>query len=229
MSKSGFWRLSQLENHFPGAIEWSRLGRKPASHDAQWTCRCSPNMPIPVSQGDAATSMDQEDDYRCLERVSQCANPRRRSPSHHVHHAMGSVPIKTCPRGYSVSQDVYTRRFDEIVNDLPNKTKCIDETCVWADRYSRRELLSNMSLARRLRSTRNFSESRKVCVWLRRRGICWFRHHSDRCPPMTNISAQSVTFLRHKTSLTSDLDLASSTKYRTATPFATTKRLPASI
>ena len=43
--------------------------------------------------------------------------------------------------------------------------------------------------------------------------------HNDQ---VTNISAQSVTFLRHKTSLISDLGLASLTKYRTATPSATT-------
>ena len=47
--------------------------------------------------------------------------------------------------------------------------------------------------------------------------------------PVTNISTQSVTFLRHKTSLIFDLGLASSTKYRTATPSATTWRLSASI
>ena len=47
--------------------------------------------------------------------------------------------------------------------------------------------------------------------------------------PVTNISAQPVTFLRHETSLTSDLGLASSTKYCTATPSATKRRLSASI
>ena len=47
--------------------------------------------------------------------------------------------------------------------------------------------------------------------------------------PVTNISAQSVTFLRHKTSQIADLGLASSTKYRTATPSATTWHLSASI
>ena len=87
-------------------------------------------------------------------------------------------------------------------------------------RYSRRDLLSNMSLTRHLRSTRNFSEPQRICLWLQRRGNCWF---------LINISAQSVTFLHHKTSLTSDLGLASSTKYRTATPSATTWRLSASI
>ena len=40
---------------------------------------------------------------------------------------------KTCPQGYAASQDGYTRRFDEIVIDFPNKTKCIDDTCLWTD------------------------------------------------------------------------------------------------
>ena len=46
-------------------------------------------------------------------------------------------------------------------------------------RHSRRELLSNTSLARHLRSTRDCSEPRKVCILLRRGGLCWFCHHSD--------------------------------------------------
>ena len=45
----------------------------------------------------------------------------------------GRYRYKTCPQGYATSQDGYTRRFDEIVNDFPNKTKCIDDTCLWAD------------------------------------------------------------------------------------------------
>ena len=45
----------------------------------------------------------------------------------------GRYRYKTCPQGYAASQDGYTRRFDEIVNDFPNKTKCIDDTCLWAD------------------------------------------------------------------------------------------------
>ena len=45
----------------------------------------------------------------------------------------GRYRYKTCPQGYAASQDGYTRRFDEIVSDFPNKTKCIDDTCLWAD------------------------------------------------------------------------------------------------
>ena len=39
----------------------------------------------------------------------------------------------TTPQGYVASGDGYTRRFDEIVADFQDKTKCIDDTCMWAD------------------------------------------------------------------------------------------------
>ena len=89
------------------------------------------------------------------------------------------------------------------------------------------KFLIGYALARHLRSTRNGSESRKVCIWL----VDLLVSSSLRpiSSPVTNISAQSVTFLRHKTSLASDLCLASSTKYRTATPSATAWRLSAGI
>ena len=37
------------------------------------------------------------------------------------------------PQGYVSSGDAYTRRFDEIVMDVPRKTKCIDDTLLWSD------------------------------------------------------------------------------------------------
>ena len=40
---------------------------------------------------------------------------------------------KTCPQGYAASQNRYTKRFEEIVIDFPNKTKCIDNTCLRTD------------------------------------------------------------------------------------------------
>ena len=36
------------------------------------------------------------------------------------------------PQGYIASGDGYTRRFDEIVSQVPNKTKCIDDTLLWS-------------------------------------------------------------------------------------------------
>ena len=36
------------------------------------------------------------------------------------------------PQGYIASGDGYTRRFDEIVATIPQKTKCIDDTLLWS-------------------------------------------------------------------------------------------------
>lgn len=38
----------------------------------------------------------------------------------------------TAPQGYLAAGDAYTRRFDEIIEDIPNKTKCVDDTLLWA-------------------------------------------------------------------------------------------------
>ena len=45
----------------------------------------------------------------------------------------GRKRYKVAPQGYVASGDGYTRRFDEIVNHIPHKTKCIDDTLLWAD------------------------------------------------------------------------------------------------
>ncbi len=42
----------------------------------------------------------------------------------------GRYRYRTAPQGYISSGDGYTRRYDEIVSDIPNKTKCVD---VWSD------------------------------------------------------------------------------------------------
>ena len=47
----------------------------------------------------------------------------------------GRYRYKVAPQGYIASGDGYCRRFDEIVADIPNKTKCIDDTLLWADTY----------------------------------------------------------------------------------------------
>jgi transposase InsO family protein len=36
------------------------------------------------------------------------------------------------PQGYSAAQDAYTRRYDEIIKDVPDKVKCIDDTLLHA-------------------------------------------------------------------------------------------------
>ena len=45
----------------------------------------------------------------------------------------GRYRYKTIPQGYIASGDGYTRRYDEIVAEIPNKTKCVDDTLLWAD------------------------------------------------------------------------------------------------
>ena len=45
----------------------------------------------------------------------------------------GRYRYKTTPQGYIASGDGYTRRYDEIVADIPAKTKCIDDALLWAD------------------------------------------------------------------------------------------------
>jgi hypothetical protein len=37
----------------------------------------------------------------------------------------GRYRYKTAPQGYIASGDAYTRRYDEIVADIPSKTKCV--------------------------------------------------------------------------------------------------------
>ena len=45
----------------------------------------------------------------------------------------GRYRYMTAPQGYIASGDGYTRRFDEIASDVPNKTKCINDTIMWSD------------------------------------------------------------------------------------------------
>jgi hypothetical protein len=45
----------------------------------------------------------------------------------------GCYRYKTAPQGYIASGDGYSRRFDEIVSHIPDKTKVIDDTLLWAD------------------------------------------------------------------------------------------------
>ena len=45
----------------------------------------------------------------------------------------GRYRYNTAPQGYIASGDGYSRRFDEIISHIPDKTKCIDDTLLWAD------------------------------------------------------------------------------------------------
>ena len=43
----------------------------------------------------------------------------------------GRFRYRVAPQGYIASGDGYTRRFDEIIMDVPRKTKCVDDTLMW--------------------------------------------------------------------------------------------------
>ena len=45
----------------------------------------------------------------------------------------GRYRYRTAPQGYIAAGDAYTRRYDEIISDLPNKNKCVDDTIFWAE------------------------------------------------------------------------------------------------
>lgn len=45
----------------------------------------------------------------------------------------GRYRYKTAPQGYIASGDGYTRRYDEIVAHIQNKTKCIDDVLLWTN------------------------------------------------------------------------------------------------
>ena len=45
----------------------------------------------------------------------------------------GRYRYRVAPQGYIASGDGYTRRYDEIVSDIRNKTKCVDDAILWDD------------------------------------------------------------------------------------------------
>jgi len=45
----------------------------------------------------------------------------------------GRYKYRTAPQGYISSGDGYTRRFDEIASDFPNKIKVVDDSLLWSD------------------------------------------------------------------------------------------------
>ena len=50
----------------------------------------------------------------------------------------GRYRYKTAPQIYIASGNGYSRRFDEIVLHIPNKSKVIDDTLLWADNLTDR-------------------------------------------------------------------------------------------
>ena len=44
----------------------------------------------------------------------------------------GRYQCKRLPQGFSAAQDAYTRRYDDIIKDVPDKVKCIDDTLLYS-------------------------------------------------------------------------------------------------
>ena len=45
----------------------------------------------------------------------------------------GRYRYKTTPQGYLAAGDAYTERFDRIIADVKNKTKCVDDAILWSN------------------------------------------------------------------------------------------------
>ena len=45
----------------------------------------------------------------------------------------GCYHYRIVPEGYISSGDGYTCRFDEIISDVQNMTKCVDDSLLWSD------------------------------------------------------------------------------------------------
>ena len=45
----------------------------------------------------------------------------------------GQYRYLTAPQGYIASGDAYTARYDALITNIPNKTRCIDDALLWAD------------------------------------------------------------------------------------------------
>ena len=45
----------------------------------------------------------------------------------------GRYRYRTAPQGYLAAGDAYTERFDRIISEIPDKTKCVDDTLLWSN------------------------------------------------------------------------------------------------
>ena len=45
----------------------------------------------------------------------------------------GRFRYRTCPQGFLASGDAFNARYDQIISDFKDKTKCIDDTLLWSE------------------------------------------------------------------------------------------------
>ncbi len=53
-------------------------------------------------------------------------------PLHHIHHCLGKILLPHRHPGCKASGDGCTARFDNLVENIKNKTKCVDDTLIWS-------------------------------------------------------------------------------------------------
>ena len=95
--------------------------------------------------------------------ITVCLSVKKTVTSRHSLLLGGRYRYKTAPQGYIASGDGYTRRYDEIVAHIKNKTKCIDDTLLWAPTIE--DSFSQCSgVAGHMRQKRDHPESRQICV-----------------------------------------------------------------
>ncbi len=76
--------------------------------------------------------------YRQYKTVFDAWNGYHSTPLHEDDHHLttfitswGCYQYRSAPQSYMASGDGYSRWYDEIVADIGNKTKCIDDTLLW--------------------------------------------------------------------------------------------------
>ena len=131
----------------------------PIGDPVRW---CSPMVVTAKADGNPRRVVDYQNlNKQCLRETHHCASPFQLAsqvPSHTKktvldatdgYHAIeldeesrklttflniwGRWRYLRLPQGYSAAQDAYTRRYDEIIKDVPNKVKCIDDTLLYSD------------------------------------------------------------------------------------------------
>ena len=80
---------------------------------------------------------------------------------------------------YITSEDGYTRQYDEIVSTIPDKTKRIDDTLLWANSYS--QLSPSHRVARHLWQPWSHIEPRKISIWHGHNRFFWIWDHHCKC------------------------------------------------
>lgn len=131
----------------------------PVGEPVSW---CSPMVVIPKKDGRPRRTVDlQKLNSQCLRETHHCQSPFKLACQvpkgtkktvldatdgyHSIPLDEESKPLTTfitewgryrykrLPQGFIAAGDAYTRRYDEIIKDVKNKVKCVDDTLLWED------------------------------------------------------------------------------------------------